>query len=125
MPRIEIPNSVTNIGAWAFRDCDKLQEVKFPVGLREIPDGLFYRYYNFGEFRLERFVVPEGVERIGKYAFYGNRKLGEVRVPKSVKEIGDYAFCNCTSLTNVVFEGESRPKIGEGAFRGCERLKGL
>ena len=125
LPRIEIPDSVTNVGAWAFRDCDKLQEVKFPVGLREIPDGLFYRYYNFGEFRLERFVVPEGVERIGKYAFYGNRKLGEVRVPKSVKEIGDYAFCNCTSLTNVVFEGESRPKIGEGAFRGCERLKGL
>ena len=125
LPRIEIPNGVTNIGAWAFRDCDKLREVKFPVGLREIPDGLFYRYYNFGEFRLERFVVPEGVERIGKYAFYGNRKLGEVRVPKSVREIGDYAFCNCTSLTNVVFEGESRPQIGEGAFRGCEKLKGL
>ena len=123
--QIEIPNSVTNLGAWAFRDCDKLREVKFPVGLREIPDGLFYRYYNFGEFRLERFVVPEGVERIGKYAFYGNRKLGEVRVPKSVREIGDYAFCNCTSLTNVVFEGESRPQIGEGAFRGCEKLKGL
>ena len=125
LSRIEIPNSVTNVGAWAFRDCGKLQEVKFPAGLREIPDGLFYRYYNFGEFCLEQFVVPEGVERIGKYAFYGNRKLGEVRVPKSVREIGDYAFCNCTSLTNVVFEGESRPKIGEGAFRGCERLKGL
>ena len=87
--------------------------------------GIVARYYNHGEFRLERFVVPEGVERIGKYAFYGNRKLGEVLVPKSVKEIGDYAFCNCTSLTNVVFEGESRPKIGEGAFRGCEKLKGL
>ena len=70
-------------------------------------------------------TVSEGVERIGKYAFYGNRKLGEVLVPKSVKEIGDYAFCNCTSLTNVVFEGESRPKIGEGAFRGCEKLNGL
>ena len=125
LSRIEIPNSVTNLGAWAFRDCDKLREVKFPVGLREIPDGLFYRYYNHGEFRLERFVVPEGVERIGKYAFYRNRKLGEVRVPKSVKEIGDYAFCNCTSLTNVIFEGESRPKIGEGVFRGCEKLNGL
>ena len=87
--------------------------------------GIVARYYNHGEFRLERFVVPEGVERIGKYAFYRNRKLGEVRVPKSVKEIGDYAFCNCASLTNVVFEGESRPQIGEGVFRGCEKLNGL
>ena len=118
LPRIEIPNSVTNLGAWAFRDCDKLREVKLPAGIREIPDGLFYQYYEFGEFSLKRFEIPEGVERIGKYAFCGNRGLGEVHVPKSVKEIGDYAFCNCTSLTNVVFEGE-RPRIGEGAFRGC------
>ena len=122
--RIEIPNSVTNLGAWAFRDCDRLQEVKFQAGIREIPDGLFYHSYDLGDYGLKRFVVPEGVERIGKYAFCGNRKLGEVRLPKSVKEIGDYAFCNCSSLTNVVFEGEGRPKIGEGAFRGCGRLEG-
>ena len=125
LPRIEIPDSVTNVGAWAFRDCDRLQEVRFPTGIREIPDGLFYHSYDIGDYGLKRFVVPEGVERIGKYAFCGNKKLGEVRVPKSVKVIDDYAFCNCISLTNVVFEGEIRPRIGEGAFRGCEKLKGL
>ena len=60
---------------------------------------------------------------------FADRPLPDLRsftaLRAGVKEIGDYAFCNCTSLTNVVFEGESRPKIGEGAFRGCERLKGL
>ena len=43
-------------------------------------------------------------------------------LPEEVTEIGDYAFFGCTSLSNVVFQGEIK-QVGENAFLGCDNLK--
>ena len=49
--------------------------------------------------------IPEGVRRIGKYAFEHSR-LSAVRFPSTVFEIEDYAFSNCENLIEVLFKEE-------------------
>ena len=74
---VTIPDSVTSIGSYAFRDCTSLTSV----------------------------TIPDSVTSIGWYAFRGCDSLTSVIIPKSVTSIGNYAFQNCTSLTSVIFEG--------------------
>ena len=51
-----------------------------------IADNAFMQAY------LTRVVIPEGVETIGKHAFYQNDTLEEVVIPATVKTIGEEAF---------------------------------
>ena len=50
-------------------------------------------------------VIPNGVERIGYYAFYKRENLTSVTIPASVTGIGRDAFSNCTSLAEVTYLG--------------------
>ena len=45
-------------------------------------------------------VIPEGVTRIAKYAFYGD-DIVSVTLPESLTEIGNYAFEYCYTLKEV------------------------
>ena len=80
----------------------------------------------------EEYSVPEGVERIGTFAFLKNRNLGDVTLPSTLKEIGDMAFFDCgrlgaydfdeetDSLSGIGFElPDSVVKIGSDAFSKC------
>ena len=89
-----IPESVTEIGDWAFYGCKNLTEIN----------------------------IPESVTEIGFYAFYGCKSLKEITIPESVTEIGNCAFKNCKNLTEINIP-ESVTKIGYGAFDGCKNLK--
>ena len=66
-----IPNSVTNIGSYAFSDCYNLTSV----------------------------TIPNSVTSIGGYAFSGCDNLTSITIPNSVTSIGIYAFRNCDNLT--------------------------
>ena len=66
--------------------------------------------------------IPNGVKRIGRYAFASNNLLTEVELPEGMEEIGDYAFYECSELTNVVVHGGLK-RIGEAAFLKCGKLQ--
>ena len=68
------------------------------------------------------FVVAEGTEQIGKYAFSRCREITSVIIPDSVTNIMERAFEYCSSLTNVVF-GSGLREIGIRTFIGCEKIK--
>ena len=71
---------------------------------------------------LKHVEIPEGVEKLGKSAFFDKRGILSVKLPGSMKEIESRAFRNCISLETVIFEGDGL-SIHEDAFKNCTSLK--
>ena len=53
----------------------------------------------------ENAVIPNGVEKIGFYAFR-QRAIAEITIPASVKEVDYQAFASCLNLKKVTVLGE-------------------
>lgn len=68
-------------------------------------------------------VVPDGVEKIGNYAFYNWDNLTEVSLSDSITSIGAYSFCDCPNLT---LKNNRLPsnllKLNEYSFNRCHKL---
>lgn len=71
---------------------------------------------------LKHVEIPEGIEKIGKSAFFDKRGIISVKFPSTLKEIESRAFRNCISLETVVFQ-QSQAVIHEDAFKNCSSLK--
>lgn len=135
---ITIGSGVTNIGENAFEDCTSLTNVYVAdiaswckINFNGTAWGtsnanpLNYtaNLYVDGKL-LTDLVIPEGVTKIGQYAFKDYRKLTSVKVAGSVTEIGDYAFSNCTNLNSIELS-EGLVSIGQDAFYGCGSLRAV
>ena len=94
---LEIPSGTTKIGYGAFRGTN-LTSVTIPDSVTEIGSYAFYDCDN-----LTSVTIGSGVTEIGGYAFYGCTSLASVTIPDSVTEIGKYAFYGCDALTSVTF----------------------
>ena len=57
--------------------------------------------------------LPEGIRRIGKYAFAGNYGLTSISIPASVELIDTAAFYYCTELTAVQVNSNNRHYCSE------------
>ena len=56
---------------------------------------------------LESIIIPNGVRSIGKNAFADCKNLESISIPRSVSSIDPNAFLGCTSLKNVVLPIEA------------------
>ena len=147
-----IPNSVTNIGDFAFYGCTSLTIVTIPNSVISILLGTFDDCTSLTSIDVEKdnptYLSQDGVlfnkdksELItypaGKtdstyiipdgvtiiaYAFDSCKNLTRVTIPNSVTNIGNGAFEDCTSLTSINI-GNSVTSIGNDAFSGCTSLK--
>ena len=79
-----IPDSVTNIGDYAFWGCKSLKSL----------------------------VIPDGVTSIGDCAFYDCESLKSLVIPDSVTHIGNGAFKACSSLKSLVIPASVGNIIG-------------
>ena len=113
---VDIPNSVTEIGEYAFYCCSSLTSVTIPNSLTKINDGTFA-----GCSSLISVTIPNSVTEIGDNAFNSCSSLISVDIPNSVTKIGDYVFAGCSSLISVDIPN-SVTKIGSFAFAGCSSL---
>ena len=116
---IHIPNSVTHIGDYAFLECKALQSISLPNSLTHIGNYAF-----FGCKALQSIHIPNSVTHIGDYAFSVCVALQNINIPNSVTHIGDSAFWNCNSLQNINMPN-SVTQIGCGAFSWCEALQNI
>jgi hypothetical protein len=87
-----------------------------PNGVKRIGDWAFVSCSG-----LTRVTIGNGVTSIGDEAFYYCTSLTSVTIPNSVTSIGWGAFYYCTSLTSIVIP-DSVTSIGGGAFYGCSGL---
>lgn len=106
---VSIPNTVTEIGEYAFNSCTALTTIRFAPGssLRTIGERAFYRCYGIASL-----TIPDSVQTIGMYAFSGCSGIVTLVIPDSVQTIGKCAFdfdYGDSQLKNLTMSGELDP----------------
>ena len=114
LTRVTIPDTVTRIGAYAFRNCTGLTSMTIPNSVTIIGNDAFYSCS-----KLVSVEIGDSVTSIGANAFENCGKLASVTIPGLVTYIGSSTFSNCGGLTNVVFRGDA-PTMGSGAFNNVD-----
>ena len=116
---VTIPNSVTNIGIYAFSGCSSLSSITIPNSVTSIGEGAFY-----GCSKLPSITIPNSVTSIGRDAFARCSKLSSIVIPNSVTSIGNGAFARCDSLSSITIPN-SVTNIGFYAFFECSKLSSI
>ena len=125
---IEIPSSVESIGSMAFSNCTSLKD--FIVD----SDNATYSSIDGTLFNKDQteliccpagkkglYSIPDGVVKIGTFAFNGCNGLTGVSIPVGVSEIGGYAFYDCTELTSIAIPS-SVTRIEGNVCCNCSKL---
>jgi len=149
---ITIPNSVTTIGGWAFWYTG-LTSINIPSTVTSIGTNPFAGCADLTSITVEsdnavydsrndcnaiiktstnelisgcqNSVIPDGVTRIGEFAFYFIHTLsGELVIPEQITSIGEYAFEGCSGLTGSLIIPNTVLEIGESAFARCDGFDG-
>ena len=113
---IKLPDSLEEIGDYAFDGCEARESIKIPDGVETIGDGVFS-----GCKALESITLPDSLEKIGDNAFDGCKALESITLPDSLEKIGDDAFCDCEALESIKIPA-SVTEISYGAFYNCKAL---
>ena len=113
---IEIPNSVTSIGAFAFCNCTSLTSIEIPNSVTSIGDYAFE-----GCTSLTSVTIPNSITNIGVRMFYQCTSLTSITIPNSVTSIGTQAFYNCKSLKSIIIPN-SVISMDHQAFYCCHSL---
>jgi len=93
---VNIPDTITNIGAYAFYGCDDLTSIS----------------------------IPSRVKMIGEFAFYGCSSLSRVTIPVGVTSIGNSAFANA-GIPTIYMENFADPAgYDSGWARDCKVVYG-
>ncbi len=145
---VNIPETVTKLGDYAFRGCNSLTGISIPAALVEIP------VYAFADCRsLESITVSEdntkykavsncliegntlvlgckasvipddgSVTAIGEGAFRGSSAITTISIPEQITSIGNGAFMNCTMLNSITLP-DAVTELADNIFDGCSAME--
>ncbi len=99
----------------SFYNCEKLSDVKLPMGLTHIGKNAFYKS------SIASITFPPSLEKIGDWAFQYS-KLTNVVIPTSCSVVEQGAFSDNANLTTVVVNG-LECYLAVSAFAKCDNLK--
>jgi len=96
---IVLPNTVTEIGYYAFHSCTKLKSV---TGINNVTllDGFTFTSCE----SLEIIDLGKKLQEIGGVTFAHCKNLTSISIPGTVIHIGEVAFWNCSKLKEVILE---------------------
>ena len=112
-----VPDTVTQIGEFAFYNCLNLKSVILPEGLESIEARAFQR-----TILLTDITIPSTVTNIGASAFLESGLKGTLYIPNSVHSIGSQAFGYCCELTTIRLP-EGIKEISNSLFSGCKKIE--
>ena len=142
---VEIPDGVTEIGAWAFSGCTGLKTVSVPdsvtsVGICAFSDcsSLAYIESDGAAFlgnknnpyvilmhmtdpSVTSFTIPDGTKIVYAEAFKDCTALTDIVIPESVTCIGNASFSGCTGLEKIILS-DHVALIGNRSFENCTGL---
>ena len=106
---VELPSSLTGIGANAFYNCPKLTSINIPEGVTYIGENAFRSTQVNPK-------LPSTLKEIGDRAFYDAGITGTLTIPANVTEIGDEAFYNNDFKELIILAVKLNKQIGKRPF---------
>lgn len=136
MEYITIPNTVTDVDAYAFYYCQSLKGITIPNSITHI--GIYSLYalasldfislpptittvdgnalqFAYG---LKVLTIPNGITSTGQYAFSYLYNVKKVAIPPSLTTTGEYLFYGCNKLKEVIMKN-TLTTISNQTFYGC------
>ena len=122
-----VPDSVIDIGSWAFYGNGNISSINFTDSIKSIGECCFDNCNN-----IELTSIPRKIEYLGGYAFGGRLKLKTLIMPKTLSKFGRhdvearpsrYAFYNC-EIENVIYE-DGTTALDSSPFQYCYSLKSI
>ena len=100
----DIPDNVTIIESYAFKNSTKLISIHLPANLELIRPNAFESCIS-----LKSIEFPPTLKTIESTAFSCCSNLTSLNIPESVESIGNFAFSQCTNLESVNYFGKFDP----------------
>ena len=105
------------IGSFSFANFDYVLKTEEELAF---DDAEATKQWYIGENTITKVIIPEGVEKIGAYAFANLTALEEVVLPSTLQSIEYGSFYGCSSLEKISFSSENNVQIvSQSAFEGC------
>lgn len=140
IPREMNGTPITEIGHYAFADCEGIEAVIIPdtvtsIGTHAFSGSSIQRIFisdsvkniessAFSECeQLSEIILPNSLTYLGEYVFGDSPNLKEIILPQSLTVLHDYAFAN-SSITSLSLPS-GITKIGSATFKDCINLKSL
>ena len=151
---VAFPNTITTVEYGIFRYCSSLVSFNIPASLVNLGDDLIGGCYSltsidvdennpyFSSFegtvfnkdkteilicpagRTGNYVIPNGVEKIGRWAFCTCDNLTNIVIPNTVTTIENHAFYMCTKIVSFTIPN-SVTNIEECVFSHCYALESI
>ena len=96
LERLLLPDSVREIGNYAFMNCYALREIRMPESVDRVGAGLFQNCWQLRSVRM-----PEGTVSLGTDMFENCHALAELWLPLSLKEAARTSLSGCRSLRAI------------------------
>ena len=132
LKELTLPAGLSDLGivedGSGFVDCTALRNVYVDADSRNFRsvDGVLYDYngktlrlYPAGRTETD-YEIPEGVTRVGSWAFSGNASLQKVSLPSTLTRVGNCAFYGCENLKTYIFFGQTAPLLETRMISGYE-----
>lgn len=115
---LQLPDSLQEIGYEAFRYNESLKDVLAPAN----PDPEFVSFNGFSYCDLSGTVeIPSTIRRIEEECF-SQSNINSIVIPQGVEYIGKNAFFRSALAQLSITAGGAPLTIGEGAFEDCNNL---
>ena len=111
---------INNLTSWCMVSFEYKGEGRTFYSSNPFDYGTIEHLYINGE-EVTDLVIPYGVTRLNRRAFYNLKSLTSITVPNTLTTIGSEAFEGCSGLTSITIPN-SVTNIGSGAFQGCNNL---
>ena len=119
LKRLYLPDTIREMGDYAFGGWYALEDIHLPEHLSVLPDHVFA-----GCISLKQIALPPQLSVIEGYAFYDCRSLEKLRIPETVQKIGAYACYNCRKMEEINIPRETTD-LGTGLFLNCDKLTSI
>lgn len=111
---LTISDKISEVGYFAFEQCNMLTAVKFGSGLKESSYSMFEECENISS------IDFGGLTTLGMRTFLGCSGLTEITLPATMKEWGGSVFNSCSNLKT--FRGLGLESIAYADFAQCYSL---